>query len=53
MASSSPAILPRLDNFKALWADMSHAGRRALFDDIFVDLFFDSQERLRSYRLQA
>jgi len=36
------AILPRLDNFKALWAEMSHAGRRALLDDIFVDLFFDS-----------
>ena len=45
------AILPRLDNFKALWDEMSHAGRRALLDDIFVDLFFDSQERLRGYRL--
>ena len=45
------AILPRLNNFKALWAEMSHAGRRALLDDIFVVLFFDSQERLRGYRL--
>jgi DNA invertase Pin-like site-specific DNA recombinase len=45
------AILPRLDNFKALWDEMSHAGRRALLEDIFVDIFFDSQERLRGYRL--
>jgi DNA invertase Pin-like site-specific DNA recombinase len=45
------AILPRLDNFKALWDEMSHAGRRALLDDIFVDLFFDSQEKLRGYKL--
>jgi Recombinase len=45
------AILPRLDNFKALWDEISHAGRRALLDDIFVYLFFDSQERFP--RIQA
>jgi len=50
-APQARVILPRLDNFKALWDDMSHAGRRALLEDIFVDLFFDSQERLRGYRL--
>ncbi len=49
--SQACAILPKLDNFKALWDEMSHAGRRALLEDIFVDLFFDSQERLRGYNL--
>jgi hypothetical protein len=45
------SILPKLENFMEIWDQISHAGRRTLLEDIFVDLFFDSCGNLREYRL--